>query len=361
MAFNWEKAQAEYYRTPDFAGYSAYVETRRIVLDCSLGVNPLGNIFDVSSMSVDIGECYQYPHSLDILVSHICSRWKNISGDELLFGTGSQGILLSLSRVLGGSKVKILGLSPQYMPGLMEFITAGSTVNTVSLPPYTFEINIDALIDAIEDDTSAVYLDNPHNPTGAVLPLKDVRRLALVCAERGVLLVADEAYGDFFRDDESAMNLDLDNVICIRSFSKGYGMAGLRIGYAVFRDPMLRAQNRVEMLYSVSEPSILLAGKLLPRIDIFRVRDRCRVLKKKFMDFVSQYSDFCVAPTHESTPIVLITWKNGEDLYDKLMEAGIRTEAGHFFGIKGKNSVRMRIPMEENFEEFCGLWRLLFG
>ena len=246
------------------------------------------------------------------------------------------------------------------MPALREFALAGARVSTARLSPGRFSLSARVLADAIEEDTTILYLDNPNNPTGSALPLKDIEFLAKECASRGTLLIVDEAYADFLDDAESAFNLDMDNLVCTRTLSKGCGLAGLRIGYAVIRNPGLRrAYEERALPYAVSDAAAAVAAELFPRIGFAAMRKRVQALKSRVVEFIGGYGAFSIADTHPAVPIFLLTWKEEGDLFEKLMEAGICAESGHFFELS-PNSVRMRIPPEDQFEEFCALWRGLF-
>ena len=361
MATNWKTALPEWIRESRFSNYGGSVENRKVVIDCSLGVNPMGNIFGAENMTLNLSETYKYPENTGALTDILTARWPSLRSAKLSWGAGSMGVLANFARVLCGGGVKVLGMTPQFLPGLMEFAIAGARVETISLVPDRFKIDAMELAAALEDDTTLLYLDNPNDPTGSALPLKAIETLAESCARRGALLLVDEAYADYMDDSESAFNLEMDNVLCVRTFSKGYGMAGLRIGYAAIRDPEFHAAYKnFNLLYATSEASVAVAAKFLPTIDFEAVRNKVRYLKERVMKFIAGYKAFSVADTHPATPICLLTWKEGGNLYEKLMDAGIRSEAGHFFEL-GDNSVRLRVPPEALLEDFFALWRKLFG
>jgi histidinol-phosphate aminotransferase len=271
------------------------------------------------------------------------------------------GVIANLAHIISGRNVKVLGISPQFMPALREFALAGAAVSTARLSPGRFSLGARALIDALEEDTTVLYVDNPNNPTGSALPLRDIELLAKECASRGTLLIVDEAYADFLDDTESAFNLDMDNIVCMRTFSKGCGMAGLRIGYGVIRDAELRrAYEERALSYAISDIAAAAAAELLPRIDFGAMRKRVQALKSRVVELIGGCSAFSIADTHPAVPIFLLTWEKGGDLFEKLMEAGICAESGRFFELSAA-SVRMRVPPENQLEEFCALWRGLFG
>lgn len=363
----WKSAQAPYIKNPAFMSYGAFEEKRPVRVDCSLGINPLPNLYNQATLTMTAASYGRYPrggaHGNPALAAYVASRWPSVTPDSICFGSGSQGVISSLSRILGGSGVTVLGLIPQFIPALLEFSSAGASISTVSLPKGGFAIDVDAMITALTPATTAAYLDNPHNPTGQVLPLEAVARLADACQKNGTLLIVDEAYGDFVEDANSALNLPHGNLICMRSFSKGCGLAGLRVGYIVIRDAELRACYReLGLHFSSSAAGADMAAQLLPRLDLAAMRQEVTALKTRVLEFITPQERFSVATTHPGTPIFLVSWKEtGGNLYDALMEVGIQTEPGMFFALEGHNAVRLRAPMSEQFDEFCALWRERFG
>ena len=362
----WKKSLAPYIKNPAFASYGAFEEKRPVKVDCSLGINPLPNLYNDTVLTISASDYGCYPkggaHGNALLAEYLGKRWPKVQAQNICFGAGSQGTISSLSRILGASKTKVLGLLPQFIPALLEFATAGATIATVPLQAPDYNVSADLLIQNLQADTTVVYLDNPHNPTGQMLALSEIAKLADACLSNGSLLIVDEAYGDFVDDANSALNLEHENLICMRSFSKGCGLAGLRIGYIVIRSPeLLHYYRELGLHFSASAASADMAARLVPSLDLVQMRSKVGVLKKQVLSFIGKYRNFSVAKTSATTPIFLLTWQQQENLYDALMEVGIQTEPCFFFAMQGNNSVRLRTPMQEQLPEFYKLWEQRFG
>ncbi len=362
---NWKRHLADYVRNPLFFNYGSTDETRPVLVDCSLGVNPL-NLYAGQKVELEVERYSRYPdgYRAPALEEYVRSRFPAVKPEELIFSSGSEGALCNLGRTLGGPAVKVLGLKPCFLTALMEFASAGTRMNMLELePPYRVEI--DRLIDAVDNDTTLVYLDNPNNPTGQVTPLAEVDRLARACAEKGALLLVDEAYADFVDDANSALSLHYDNLICSRTFSKGCGLAGARVGYMLIRDPALRRHyEEIGQLFTCSPASADLAARALATLDLPAMRQGVRELKKAVLDFFAGYPQFTVAATSEATSILFLIWnRTDRHLYDELMDAGIMTEDGEFYALStgGRNCVRLRVPPQNQLEQFKELWRKKFG
>ncbi|MDR2825494.1 MAG: aminotransferase class I/II-fold pyridoxal phosphate-dependent enzyme [Deltaproteobacteria bacterium] len=376
---NWKKQQAGYIKKPLFVSYGAFEEKRPVLVDCSFGVNPLEGLYSrnillqtgaaaAHSPDADIiplAPYAMYPaggaHGNKKMAAFIASRWPAVKPEDLCFAGGSQGCISSLSRILGGSRNKIQGYIPTFIPGLLEFAAVGARVEITRLSAPDYAVSAGLLLGFLQDDTTALYLDNPNNPTGHVLPVAEIAVLAKACADRGVLLIVDEAYSDFIDDANSALNLEDRNIICLRSVSKGCGFAGLRVGYIVIRDPELRHfYYELGLHFSCSALSADVAATLLPELDLPSMRKELAALKKKTLDFIRSCAGFTVAETAASTPIMLVSSNKTASLYDALMEDGIQTEPGKFFDL-GDEAVRLRVPAPSKFELFCKQWKKAFA
>lgn len=135
-----------------------------------------------------------------------------------------------------------------------------------------------AVLAAVTDRTAAVALVSPNNPTGAVARAVDLRRVAR--AAPGALVIADLAYAEFAAEDLTAVALDLPNVVVVRSFSKAWGLAGLRVGYAAGAPETIGWLRAAGAPYPVSRPSLALAAARLARETAAESRGRSGPLRR---------------------------------------------------------------------------------
>jgi len=119
--------------------------------------------------------------------------------------------------------------------------------------------DVDAILDAVTERTRIVFLANPNNPTGTYLPFEEVKRLHAGLPPN-VLLVLDGAYAEYVRRNDYAAGLELaltsQNVVMTRTFSKIYGLAGLRLGWMVGPPAVIDGVNRIRGPFNVSGPGI---------------------------------------------------------------------------------------------------------
>jgi histidinol-phosphate aminotransferase len=166
----------------------------------------------------------------------------------------------------------------------LQVRTAGATPLQVPLSDYAFDL--DAMLAAITDRTRLIFICNPNNPTSTVVDPDALARF-VAAVPSDVLIVLDEAYVEYVRDgmlpDSFGLVRDHRNVVVLRTFSKAYGLAGLRIGYAVGDPDVITALSKVYVPFtatSVSQAaaiaSIDASDELLARTDAV-VEERVRV------------------------------------------------------------------------------------
>ena len=177
-----------------------------------------------------------YPGRISRELTNVLAERRNVSTDNVFLCSGSnEG--LQAAYVAYGKKGKVL------MPGHTYSVHLGYTnrvgVELARAPmSEDLSIDLDALADAVDDSISMVYICNPNNPTGMTLDGDELRDFCRTVGKKAVVVV-DEAYNELTDDPEYTSVIDLvrdgENVLVLRTFSKIFGMAGLRVGYGIGR------------------------------------------------------------------------------------------------------------------------------
>ncbi|MCT9090410.1 histidinol-phosphate transaminase [Streptomyces sp. ASQP_92] len=174
---------------------------------------------------------------------------------HLATGTGSVGVAQSLVQSTSGpgDEVMYAWRSFEAYPIITQI--SGATSVRVPLTPGDVH-DLDAMADAITDRTRLIFVCNPNNPTGTVVRRAELERF-LDRVPSDVLVVLDEAYREFIRDTEVPDGIqiyrDRPNVAVLRTFSKAYGLAGLRVGFAVAHEPVAAALRKTAVPFGVSQ------------------------------------------------------------------------------------------------------------
>ena len=346
-------------------GQQGYVDAEKVlypdgveVIDCALATNPLGmppSLREVLRNAGEVSLC-EYPDPLaDNLRESIAVHYPswNVRSEHIIAGSGSMGILVNLFRLLIGPGTAFAGFSPQFTDGVLQGLYTGAAYHPVRLSSPAYTLSPAGLESALEEGVSLLYIDRPHNPTGQVFPLEELDRLARKALEKGCWVLSDEAYGDFMDEGESAALLDLPNIVTCRSFSKGRGAAGIRVGYAVTRNAELASA-----LLTLQPPfasgtldTILAEAALQDSFYLEKSRRYVLTAKEKILQGVEKKKDVTAADTDLRVPILLLSQKTG-DLVRRLADQGISCEPGKGFFDLDNRSVRLRVPSPPQLEEF---------
>ena len=239
----------------------------------------LGTLLDANENPFDNG-CNRYPGTaLRERVRAIAARRKGICPERLFLGNGSdEAIDLCFRIFCTPGRDNAIGIAPSY--GMYSVCAAVNDVEYRAVPlGDDFALPVEALLAAADSRSRLLFLCSPNNPTAAAFPIGQM--LELVERFHGMVVV-DEAYIDFAAQPSLLKVLDAyPNLIVLQTFSKAYGLAGLRIGMA-FADPaVIRIFRQVKYPYNIGTDTLELAERLLQRdIDDERnliVRERERV------------------------------------------------------------------------------------
>jgi histidinol-phosphate aminotransferase len=202
------------------------------------------------------------------LTQAIADRF-GVPASHVATGTGSVGVLQQLvqATAAAGDEVVYAWRSFEAYPIVVQISGARSV--TVPLTPDEHH-DLGAMADAVTDRTRLVLVCSPNNPTGTAVRRAELERF-LDRVPSDVLVVIDEAYREFVRDDEVPDALDVyrdrPNVAVLRTFSKAYGLAGLRVGFAVAHEPVADALRKTAVPFGVSSIAQVAATRSLAAED----------------------------------------------------------------------------------------------
>jgi len=188
------------------------------------------------------------------LIAELASRF-DVPLEHLATGTGSIGLAQQIVQSTAGPGDEVIYAWRSFEGYPIITQIAGATA--VRVPLTDAEVHdLDAMADAITDRTRLIFVCNPNNPTSTVVRRAELERF-LDRVPSDVLVVLDEAYIEFIRDDQVPNGVDLyrerPNVCVLRTFSKAYGLAGLRIGFAIAHEPVAAALRKTAVPFGVSQ------------------------------------------------------------------------------------------------------------
>ena len=222
-----------------------------------LGTSPLA----LEAMEKALNEVMRYPDGNGFELKKALSKKYVVNSDQIILGNGSNDVLELAARVF--LKPGTSAVFSQHAFAVYPLVTQATGATGIVVPAKNYGHDIDAMLEAITPDTRIVFIANPNNPTGTFLPAPDVLRF-LEHIPRDVLVILDEAYNEYLPDTsrvDTIKWLDIfPNLLITRTFSKIYGMAGIRIGFGLAHAQLSGLMNRIRQPFNVN--SIGLAGAL---------------------------------------------------------------------------------------------------
>ena len=204
------------------------------------GISP--NARDVVTDAINLSN--RYPHDNYSELKEIIAEQEDIPPDHIILGAGSTDVMVTLIHLTKGEGEILVG-DPTYFDFIYYAMRSECSLNRVRLND-KFEHDTEAMAKEISAHTSLIYICNPDNPAGSITP---ATKLQPFCeqASKQVLVVVDEAYHEYVEDGTYSSMIDLvkqgKNVIITRTFSKIFGLAGLRIGYGIAHPEIIKKLN----------------------------------------------------------------------------------------------------------------------
>jgi len=219
-----------------------------------LGMSPKAR----AALQQAVAELSRYPDQFD-LANAISDRY-GIGMERIVLGNGSNDLLDLAARVfLAPGRSSVFS---QHAFAVYPLATMSAGGECIQVPAKDFGHNLTAIRAAIRPDTSIVWIANPNNPTGTFLPYAQIRAF-LQALPAHVVVVLDEAYNEYLppalREDTLTWLAEFPNLIITRTFSKVYGLAGLRVGYALASAEIVDLMNRVRQPFNVNSLALAAA------------------------------------------------------------------------------------------------------
>ena len=216
--------------------------------------NPLGVSPNAHMAMMDaLDEIARYPDGNSVsLRDAVCEKF-NVTPSQLVFGNGSNDILeLSARAFLAPGDEAVYS---QHAFAVYSLVTQAVGATGVVVPAKEFGHDLDAMLLAITPKTRMVFVANPNNPTGTLIGKAELKKF-LSLVPKHTLIILDEAYDEYLTDELKAESIgwlaEFDNLVISRTFSKAYGLAGLRVGFGLTSGAIADLMNRVRQPFNVN-------------------------------------------------------------------------------------------------------------
>ena len=281
-----------------------------------LGMSPKAR----AALEQALNSLERYPDDFEL--KHALAQHTGLGMERIVLGNGSNDVLDILARVfLAPGRSAVFS---QHAFAVYPLATLSAGGEPIAVPAKDFGHDLEAMCAAIRPDTRVVWLANPNNPTGTFLPYPQLKAF-LQRVPQDVVVVLDEAYNEYIppaeRVDTAAWLADFPNLVLTRTFSKIYGLAGLRIGYALASADISDLMNRVRQPFNCN--NLALAAAVAALDDHAFVAQSYALNRAGMEQIVATLKRFGLShiPSHGN----FVTFKAGDAaaLNQKLLKQGV--------------------------------------
>jgi histidinol-phosphate aminotransferase len=323
------------------------------VIKLASNENPLGpSPKAMESVQAVIPELHRYPDpSAYVLKGKIADRL-GLSREWIVLGNGSTEIVEQIS-------LAFLNPGDEAITGKEMFFKYRISVRFMSAEPVlvplvNYKLQLDDVLKRVTARTKVVFIANPNNPTGTLIPRQELDDfMARIPPE--VVVVLDEAYHEYLSPAEDPDYLryvrEERNVIILRTFSKMYGLAGLRVGYGIAPPHMIASLNQVREVFNTNSVAQHAAAAALDDDEFVRRTLENNETGKQHVAAGLEKLGIPPVPTHANFFLLPLPI-DGRKLFEQLLKRGIIVRPmNHYFM---SNTVRVTIGLPEENEEFLG-------
>lgn len=263
---------------------ASHVDGQTNVLKLSANENPLGpSDAAKEAFSRAVHTLNRYPNTdHSSLRTAIGDVW-NLNPEQIICGVGSDEIIHFLCQAFAGPGDEVIHTEHGFAMYSISARAAGAT--PVEVPERDRVTDVDAILTACTPATKLVFIANPNNPTGTMIAPGEVRRLAEGLPE-GAILVLDGAYAEYVEafDAGAALIASRDNVFMTRSFSKIYGLGGLRVGWGYGPQAIIDVLNRIRGPFNLSTAALAAAEAAVRDVAYI---EKCRIENARWRDWLA--------------------------------------------------------------------------
>ncbi len=301
-----------------------------------------------------------YPDGAAFVLRNKLAERLALKPENIIFGTGGDEIIFYFAHAFIKDTDNIVVPACTFSEYATSALVMAAGVKKVPMTK-DWGPDLEAMLKEVDENTKACYITNPNNPTGTLIPKADIEAFMDRLPER-VILFLDEAYFEYADDqDYSDMNkwiAEGRKIIVLRTFSKIYGLAGLRIGYALAPAPIIDIMERVRLPFNTSLIAQAAATSALDdREHVARSR-KSNSEGKKYLYGEFEAMGIYYVPTNAN----FIWFDSGRDcvkVFNDLMKLGVIVRSGNIFG--APTFLRVTVGTMEECRKFVGALKTVLG
>jgi histidinol-phosphate aminotransferase len=309
--------------------------------------NPIGpSPRAVKAIESSLLRLNRYPDGSGHDLVNKLSEHLGVSPGNIVLGNGSDEIIGMLTNAFLVRGDEVIIPRPSFL--MYEIMARSAGAKPVFVPLKSLAIDLESIAEKISDKTRLIFLCNPNNPTGSIITGKRFAQF-IQKVPRNVIVVADEAYIEFVRDKNCFKSIDYvnseHNVVTLRTFSKVYGLAGLRIGYGIMSEDVSGILNRIRPPFNASIPAQAGAAAALDDKVFFRKTIRLVHDGLDFMYESLKARRIRYFPT-QANFFLVDTGRNADDVFESMLKQGVIVRSMTSYGYPGYIRVSVGLRKE---------------
>ena len=304
----------------------------------------------------------RYPDTNGTSLREVIANKFNIDKNRIILGSGSDQIFEFVCNAFIKKNDEVI--VPKYSFIIYRIYSKINGAKVIFAKEKNFTISVKDILSKVTRKTKLVFLANPNNPTGTYISKKELMYLRKKLRSN-ILLVVDDAYFEYLKQKDYLSGLKLfsrqKNVLVTRTFSKVYGLAGLRIGWGYASKEIINTLNLIKPPFNVNRPALFAASAAVRDVswlkkEVNHIRKWNKILFKKFKEMK-------IATNESKTNFLLLNFDrvniSSQKVFQKLSKAGILVRTMQVYGIK--NSLRITIGKSKENKKLISIFRKILN
>jgi histidinol-phosphate aminotransferase len=268
-------------------------------------------------------EYSRYPNANSVKLSEAISAFCGLTRDNIIIGNGSDELIDYLIKAFSEKGRRVITTAPSFAMYKIYSIVNGSDFVQIPLSQSDFSLNGNKILEeAKKEDSSIIFLAYPNAPTGNYFAEDKIIK---IIEESGCLVVVDEAYYEFGKKTFVPLISKYDNLVILRTFSKAYCIASLRMGYLLSNPKIINEVRKVKSPFNVNSFSQLATQVVFENKEVLKDNiEKIIIEREKLTDRINELSPFETHPSQTNFVLVEVGSKEDTDLvYNNLLKQGI--------------------------------------
>ncbi len=318
------------------------------LIKLSSNENPLGpSPFALRALGRGLKTLNRYPDGNGYYLKKVLSEKLQVSPEEIILGNGSSEIIEIAARTFLSAGGEAILAQPSFVMYPMIVQAVGGKNIILSLKKWRHDLH--AMASKITGKSKIIFIANPNNPTGTI-NTKEEMDTFMEKVHEGVLVIVDEAYSEYVESPDYADSFKYfkegRDILILRSFSKIYGLAGLRIGYGIAKSSIIEEMNKVRQPFNTSTTAQKAAIAALSDIDHIRKSIEINKEGKAYLYKELKNLKIDFVPTEANFVYLILKGISSAELFEKMLRYGVMIMP------VGQEEIRVSIGLSEENRQF---------